>query len=150
MAEVEAAVARVSESNLRVTIDTAKVQIPGYRLFTSKTITNSALNMSGAVVYLDNNVKGKLREDLMDSNFSSIWIELGSGKKTLLSGCLYREHEFMKQGDNSSLSNEEQDLRWNIFIQQWKTALDTGAEVNTFGDFNINIKAFNKPIFIGY
>ena len=152
MTEVEAAVARikptvfcVSESNLRVTIDQAKVQIPGYRLFTSKTIENSALNISRVVVYLDRDVKGTLREDLMDPNFSSIWIELGSGKQTLLVGCLYREHQYMKQADNSSLSREKQASRWSIFVRQWKTALDTGAEVHTLDDFNIDSKAFANP-----
>ena len=153
MAEVEAAVARVkptvfcvSESNLRTTVDQAKVQIPGYRLLTSKTITNLSLNISRVVVYLDSNVKGKLREDLMDSSFSSIWIELGSGDKPLLIGCVYREHQYMKQADNSSLSHENQVLRWNIFIQQWKAALASGAEVHTLGDFNIDSKAFHKSV----
>ena len=48
MTEVEATVAIikptifcVSESNLRASIEPAKVQIPGYKLITSKTIINS-------------------------------------------------------------------------------------------------------------
>ena len=85
MLEVEAAVARIkptvlciSESNLRCSVDQEKVLIPGYRLFTSKTMQNPALNISRVVVYLDENVTWSLREDLMDPSFSSIWIELGS------------------------------------------------------------------------
>ena len=153
MTEVEAAVARIkptvlciSESNLRFSVDQEKVQIPGYRLFTSKTMRNPALNISRVVVYLDKNVTGSLREDLMDPSFSSIWIELGSGKQSILLGCLYREHQFMNQADNSSLSNVEQIRRWKIFVQQWKTALNTGVEVHTLGDFNIDSKSFGDTI----
>jgi hypothetical protein len=93
MAEIEVAVSRtkpavfcISESNLRAGVDQAAVQIPGYRLITSKTISNSALEISRVVVYLDNSVKGKIREDLMNPHFSSIWIELGSGEHKLLVG----------------------------------------------------------------
>ena len=79
MPEVEAAVAKfkptvfcVSESNLRSTTDQSEVQIPGYKLLTSRTILNPNLKMSRVVVYLDKSVKGKIREDLMVPNFSSI------------------------------------------------------------------------------
>ena len=115
MTEIEAAVARirpslfcVSESNLRDTVDRSKVQIPGYRMFTSKTISNSSLKISRVVVYLDKTVKGKIREDLMSPEMSSILLELGSGEHKLLIGCVYREHQYMKQQDSVALSPEQQ------------------------------------------
>ena len=93
MPELEAAVARVkptifcvSESNVRSSVDRNSVQIPGYKLLTSKTIVNP---LSRVVVYLDSEVRGKVREDLMDSAFSSIWIELGAGDKKIIVGCAY-------------------------------------------------------------
>ena len=153
MSEIEAAVARtkptvfcVSESNLRDTVDQSDVQIPGYRLLTSKTISNPLLKISRVVVYLDRAVKGKLREDLMSPDMSSVWIELGSGEHKLLIGCVYREHQYMKQQNNRSLTQEQQLLRWNLFIEQWSTALATGAEVHTIGDFNIDTKTFTIPL----
>ena len=91
-------------------------------------------------------MKGTLREDIRNPNFSSIWIELGLGKQTILVGCLYREHQYMKETENLSLSNEQQAFRWNIFVQQWKAALNTGWEVHTLGDFNIDSKAFASPV----
>ena len=151
MPELEAAVARikptifcVSESNLRSSVDRNEVQIPGYKLITSKTIVNPTLEMSRVVVYLDREVRGRVREDLMDSGFSSIWIELGAGDKKILVGCAYQEHQFMRQNDNSSLTKEAQISRWRVFISQWNKALATGAEIHTLGDFNIDSKTFNK------
>ena len=151
MPELEAAVARikptifcVSESNLRSSVDQKEVQIPGYKLITCNTIMNPSLQMSRVVVYLDSAVRGKVREDLMDSGFSSIWIELGTGDQKILVGCAYREHQFMKQKDHSSLTKEAQVTRWMIFIRQWNTALATGAEIHTLGDFNIDSKTFEK------
>ena len=152
MTEIEAAVARikpsvfcVSESNLRDTVDKSRVQIPGYRMFTSKTIENSTLKISRVVVYLDEAVKGKIREDLMSPNLSSIWLELGSGEQKLLVGCLYREHQYMKQQNNLSLSQQQNLWRWNIFIEQWRKAIASGAEVHTIGDFNIDSRTFLMP-----
>ena len=151
MPELEAAVARVkptifcvSESNLRSSVDQNEVQIPGYKLITSKTIVNPSLEMSRVVVYLNREVRGKVREDLMDSAFSSIWIELGAGDQKILVGCAYREHQYMRQKDNISLTKEAQILRWKVFISQWKKALATGLEIHTLGDFNIDSKTFNK------
>ena len=104
MSKLEAAVARnkpsvfcVLESNLRDTVDKSKVQIPRNRMFTSKTIANSSLKVSRVVVYLDKEVKGKIREDLMSPDWSLIWLEIGLGKHKLLVFCLYREHQYMKQ-----------------------------------------------------
>ena len=104
MAELEAAVARikpsvfcVSESNLRDTVDKSRVQIPGYRMFTSKTIAKSSLKISCVIVYLDKAVKGKIREDLFSPDLSTIWLKIGSGEHKPLFGCLYREHQYMKQ-----------------------------------------------------
>ena len=100
--------------------------------------------MSRVVVYLDNEVIGKVQEDLMDPGFSSIWIELRAGHQKILVGCTYREHQFMKQKDHSSLTKESQVSRWMIFISQLNKVLATGAEVHTLGDFNIDSKTFDQ------
>ena len=59
-------------------------------------------------------------------------------KKILVSN-LYRDHQWMKQGaDKSSKTQQAVMERWNEFINQWKRALDSGKEVHTIGDFNID------------
>ena len=148
MPELEAMISRikptffcVSESNLRSSVDKNEVQILGYNLITSKTITNPSLEMSRVVVYLNKEVRGKVREDLMDS---SIWIELGTGEQKVIVGCAYREHQYMRKKDQSSLTKEAQITRWKFFVNQWNNALATGAEIHTIGNFNIDSKIFEK------
>ena len=99
---------------VRSSVDQNDVQIPGYKMITSKTITNPSLEMSRVVVYLDKEVRGKVREDLMDSAFSSIWIELGTGEQKVNVSCAYREHQYMKQKDQSLLTKEAEISRWKF------------------------------------
>ena len=96
--------------------------------------------MSRIVVYLKENLVGNIREDLMSEDFSSIWIEIGMpGSKKILVSNIYRDHQWMKQGaDKSSKTQQAVMERWNEFINQWKRALDSGKEVHTIGDFNID------------
>ena len=76
----------------------------------------------------------------MSEDFSSIWIEIGMpGSKKILVSNIYRDHQWMKQGaDKSSKTQQAVMERWNEFINQWKRALDSGKEVHTIGDFNID------------
>ena len=59
---------------------------------------------------------------------------------------MYREHQYMRQQNNFSLSQEQQLRRWNLFIEQWTKALATCEEVHTIGDFNIDTKTFTSPV----
>ena len=146
--EIEAAVKKVkpdvlgiSEANLHSATDMNTVQIQGYKLFTAKTLQNPDIQMSRVVVYLNESMSGKLREDLMDKNFSSVWIELsapGSRKKILISN-IYRDHQWLNQGqDKTSKSDGAVLQRWNVYLDQWSRALVSGEEVHALGDFNID------------
>ena len=110
MCEIEAAIARVKpavfgigEANLHSYTDLETVQIQGYRLLTAKTLQNPTIQMSRVVVYISDNVSGGIREDLMDNDFSLVWVELGTpgaGKKILVAN-IYRDHQWMNQGQES-------------------------------------------------
>ena len=153
MCEIEAAVARVkpsvlgiSESNLHSYTDLSTVQIPGYRLLTAKTLQNPTVLMSRVVVYMSEEMSGKLREDLMNEDLSSIWIELSTpGRKKILVSNIYRDHQWMNQGvDKTSKGDEAVMQRWIVYLDQWQRALDTGAEVHCLGDFNIDSSKLNS------
>ena len=132
------AVLGISESNLKHTHDMSKVQLPGYELLTSKTLQNPELNISRVVVYVKDDLNCKLRPDLMDDKFSSIWVEVRSGKQKFLVANIYRDHQYMNQGaDQTSLSMDQQLVRWVLFLEQWQRALATGLEVHTLGDYNL-------------
>ena len=75
----------------------------------------------------------------MDDDFSSIWMEVGlPNKKKILVCNFYREHQYLKQADNSSLAPNEQLNRWKLFLNQWERALGTGKECLVLGDSNID------------
>ena len=140
MSEVEVAVSRVtpvilgiSESNLHRSVDLSSVQLPGYTMFTAQTMVNPRIRCSRLVVYVCEGVAATLRTDLMSDEFSFIWIELsvkGSEKKILVSN-IYRDHQWLNQGtDKSSKSDEEVMRRWQVYLEQWRRALESGAEVH--------------------
>ena len=67
----------ISESNFFKGHDQEEVQIENYKFITAKTLENPDLNVSRVCVYLHNSMVGKVRYDLMDDTFSSIWVEVG-------------------------------------------------------------------------
>ena len=130
----------ISEANFFGNQDADLVHIENYKFVTAKSIENPALNVSRICVYLHDSMVGKIRADLMDEHFSSIWLEVGlPQKRKILIGNVYREWGLMGQAD-PSISREisAQNDRWSVFLQQWERALDEDKEVIVLGDMNIN------------
>ena len=67
----------ISESNFHANHNLENVQVNDYNLFLADTIKNSNLNISRVAVYVHKDVVVKVRNDLMDENISSIWLEVG-------------------------------------------------------------------------
>ena len=130
----------LSESNFFKGQDIDEVQIENYNFITAKTLNNPELNVSRVCVYLHNSMVGKVRNDLMDDTFSSIWVEVGLPNKRKILICnAYREGGYMRQADPTvSRDMTEQLNRWVIFIEQWERAINEGKEVIVTGDMNLN------------
>ena len=130
----------LSEGNFYQHHDLDSVQIENYKLINAKTLNNPELKVSRVCVYLHNSMVGRVREDLMDDNFSSIWVEVGlSQKRKILVGNVYREWGFMGQDDPSvSRDISAQKDRWSVFLKQWERALGEDKEVIVLGDMNLN------------
>ena len=129
----------ITESNFYKHQDRDDIRIVDYDIITSKTLDNPNLEVSRVVVYKHKSIVSKTRLDLMDDNFSSIWIECGLPNKNKFLVChLYREWQFLNQENDSSKSIHEQLVRWLIFLDQWERALATGKECHVVGDININ------------
>ena len=139
VADLHPHVLGISEANFRKTHTLEDVQIQDYDLVLSKMIENDRFGVSRVVCYKHQSLIGKVRDDLMDDSFSSIWLELGLPRKKKFLICqLYREWQYLGQVDNASKSIPEQLARWTIFLDQWQRALDSGKEVIVMGDFNLN------------
>ena len=64
----------ISESNLFQNQDLSKVKIKNYDLITADTMKNPKINVSRVVIYKHVSTSAKIRHDLMDPTFSSIWL----------------------------------------------------------------------------
>ena len=134
----------ISEANFKLGHDLDDVQLKDYDLILSKTIENEELKISRIACYKHSSMVGKVREDLMSSSFSSIWLELGlPGKKKFLVCQLYREWQYMGQADRDSRSIPQQMVRWLMFLEQWERALASGKEVIVLGDVNLDHLKFD-------
>ena len=56
----------ISEANLHQSVDLLEVQLPGYTLYTARTLTNPRIACSRVVVYLGEGVTATVREDFRD------------------------------------------------------------------------------------
>ena len=136
----------ISESNFKIEHDKGDVKIEDYDIYLAKTIENQNLNISRVAVYVQKDVIVKVRHDLMDDSFSSIWLELGLPRQKKILVCnVYREWQYLGQEDNTSLSVNAQLSRWLTFIEQWGKAISEEREIHCLGDFNINSLNWNSP-----
>ena len=129
----------ISEANLFRNHDLQDVQIADYNLHTCPTLSNPDLGYSRIVVYTHKSIVCKLRPDLMNDDYSSIWMQVGLPRHKQILVCqTYREGQLLHQPDNSSLSVPAQLDRWSRFLIQWEKALNSVLEVVVCGDMNIN------------
>ena len=130
----------ISEANLHHNHDQDLVQIEEYTMHTCPTLLDPTQKTSRIVTYTHKSVVAKLRPDLMSSTYSSIWLEVGLPRHKKFLVCqTYREWQLLHQGlNNSSQSVAMQMSRWSEFLDQWERALETGMEVHTLGDMNLN------------
>ena len=133
----------ISESNLRRSHDRAKVEIEGYTLHTTSMIRCPERQVSRIVAYIKDGIIIRRRDDLESDKISAIWIEAGlpREKKFLICG-LYREWAYLKtdgcQNDESG-TIQEQEKRWDSFLDSWEDALDGADDVCVIGDANIDL-----------
>ena len=76
----------ISESSYHASQDTGDIQLDEYELYLPKTISNPNIQTSRIAVYVHKDLTVKVRNDLMNDVFSSVWLELGRPrqKKILL------------------------------------------------------------------
>ena len=129
----------ISEANLLKKHDLNDVQIENYQLFLSNTINNPNINASRVVVYVHDGIHCKVRHDLMNDKFSSIWLEVSLPRQKKFLVChAYRDWQYLKQEDDESKSINAQLERWEQFLDQWEAALETDMECIVLGDLNID------------
>ena len=111
----------ISEANLDNVTPPHESLISGYNITRPKTVTRNGT--ARLILLTKENIEFKLRDDLMDDIFTSIWIKISRpGSKGLLICGLYREHQYLSQDTDWSLQPIEQNRRWAHFLRQVETA----------------------------
>ena len=138
----------ISESQFRKDHDINDIKINGYEVHLSKSLDNPDLALSRLAVYVHKDVqKVKVRHELMDNDFSSIWLDVGlCRQKTVLVGNVYREWQLMGQQDQSSLTISAQYDRFSKFIEKWESAIENSYECHLLGDLNLNFLEYNQNV----
>ena len=135
----------ISEANFLKSHDVNDVQIENYKLFLSNTVHNDGIEASRVVVYVHNDIACKLRQDLMNDSFSSIWLEINLPRQKKFLVChAYRDWQYLNQGNKVSKSLESQHTRWVEFLDQWERGLKTDLECLVLGDLNIDHTKWTK------
>ena len=112
----------------------------------ANTLANPLLKISRIAVYVQKDVAVKVRHDLMNDSFSSIWLEIGLPRQKKILVCnIYREWQYLGQEDHSSYSVNSQLNRWISFIDQWEQDLSEDKEIHFLGDFNMNCLNWDSP-----
>ena len=93
----------ISESNFLKHHDINDVQIDNYKLFLSDTLENETIKASRVAVYVHDDIACKVRKDLMNDTFSSIWLEVNLPRQKKFLVChAYREWQYMNQPTKDS------------------------------------------------
>ena len=132
----------ISEGTFYPSHDVANVEIENYDVFFSKSLSNPQLNYSRLAVYVHKDLSIKVRDDLMNDTFNSVWIECGLPRQKKILVCnLYRQWQIPNKNSASVPCQLE---RFVSFLDQWEQAIATGREIYILGDFNLDFIHFGR------
>ena len=124
----------ISEANIKTNQDIKLFSIDDYNIFLAPPSLSGIVRLA---VYVHKDMVVKLRQDLMSPELSSVWLEAGlKNQKKILINQMYRE--WQQLGVQDSINITEQLTRWSKYLDLWETALCSGREVISLGDYNIN------------
>ena len=104
------------------------------------------LNVSRLAVYVHKDLIVKVRTDLMNDTFNSVWLKCGLPRQNKILVCnIYRQWQLPKQGnDKTSATVNSQLERFVTFLVQWEQTLSSGREICILGDFNLDFLNVGK------
>ena len=136
----------ISESNLWAYTPIEDRQIPGHKIILPDTMTS--MGHARVVMIVRNELDVQLLPEYMDTETSSIWIKIGSGKKnSWVIGGIYREHVILGRGDTHLPWAEKQrlqDWRWSRIIRNWELA-SRNQRCIVIGDLNLDHHKWQNP-----
>ena len=110
------------------------------------TLALETLGHTRLVALVRHGLQVEIMKNWMDKRVSSIWYKISSrGCKTLYLTGVYREQTVLRQMDgNDSESEQKQNLRWKVFMDQWQRA-NRLSDCIVLGDFNLDKMKWDNP-----
>ena len=123
----------LQETDLKYYNEKNPIVIPGFITYANLVIhTNEKTRL---LVFVKANLKVTIRNDLMSSQFCSVWLEV-QAKKNVLIGAFYREWDDGTK--DKSISHQRENLR--VFLNQIQSATNVVKKpVVIVGDMNIDM-----------
>ena len=145
LAEMKPELCYITEANLHKGLEDHETNIPDHYLVYPNTMNK--LGYARIMLIVKNGVTVQKLDKLMSNNVSTIWVKLGTGKKTGIKvGGVYREFQYL--GDHRDLTRQdivkEQELRWNTIVHQWTQASSNSSTI-VIGDLNIDFDKWETP-----
>ena len=134
----------IPEANLYTEIPLEQKAIEGYYIV--EPLTRGPYKHSRMIVLVRDSFQLKVREDLMDPEILSMWMEVTrKGRKKLLISAIYREHSILRlPPPNLSNNLQLQTSRWKKLVKQWKD-VSKDNEVYVIGDTNLDYLKWDNP-----
>ena len=134
----------VTEANLLIATPPEESSITGYNSLLPKQAQGH--NISRIVILVADHFEARIIPKWMDTSVAAIWLKIGpKGKKQVVLGAVYREHQYILQDHpDDSLSDNSQLERWRKFVRTW-VAATAGNEVIVMGDLNLDFVKWGLP-----
>ena len=110
----------ISESNLLESVTAENRNIAGYRMILPR--TSEVQKISRIVILVRQGVEVEVLRQHMDTTVAAIWVKVTtSGRKSLIIGAIYREHQFICQDQPTDSDTDQRQLeRWRLFVDTWR------------------------------
>ena len=135
----------ITEANMFCNEQDHLLNIEGYNIIKPKPWDNPQLKYDRVIILIKLELNYTVLDEFMEPDTSAIWLNISRvGQRKLRVGAIYREHQFLKQPDDSSADIHCQEDRWRRILSQWIAATNRSDSI-IIGDMNLDISKWDSP-----
>ena len=136
----------ISEANIMIEMPEHELLVTGYRMIKPNTLNNLKYCRLAVLIREDLGIDVETIPEIMDEVSSTVWLKIRrKGKRNLILGSIYREHQLLRQDNNNDTKSENSQIsRWNRILNQWTRASKMG-DTHVIGDLNLDKMRWLDP-----
>ena len=119
------------EANIFFEDPECSLSIEDYKMVRPATWKHPDLRYAKIIPLIKQNINFEVLDRYMEEHLSTIWIKISRrGQRKLIVGGIYREHNILRQQDNTSGEPQQQEERWKRIVAQWvKASADSDSVI---------------------